>query len=289
MSYNVTNVNPTRFHRNQLRIFAYLVPLSVFMLLPIVFIINHAFKPLGELFAFPPKFFVTNPTWKNFEQLFQATENSDIHISRYFFNSLLVTVVVVLLTILISSMGGYALSKMNFRGKKVLLEVNNIALMFVPVSVAIPRYLIIQWLHISNSYLAHILPLLVMPVCLFLVKQFVDEIPDSLTEAATVDGASEWTIYRKIILPLAKPALATTALLTFQSVWNNTETSIMYVNSESMKTLAYYLSTLASNSNIVASQGIAAAQSLIMFIPNMVLFIIMQSRVMNTMATSGMK
>lgn len=289
MAYTVTNVNPRRFHRSQIKIYAYLVPLALFMLLPLIFIFNHAFKPLEELFAFPPRFFVQQPTLENFSKLAGATASSDIHISRYIFNSVLVTAGVVALTILFSTMGGYALSKMRFKGKKLLLEINNLALMFVATAVAIPRFLVIQAVGIQNTYLAHILPLLAMPVGLFLVKQFIDQIPDSLIEAATMDGASEFTVYRRVVMPLIAPAVATVGILAFQMVWNNTETSTMFIDSESMKTLAFYMNTLTNNANAVAGQGIAATASLIMFLPNIVLFILLQSRVMNTMAQSGIK
>ena len=169
------------------------------------------------------------------------------------------------------------------------MEFNNFFLMFVPIAVAIPRYLVIQYAGITDTYLAHILPLLAMPVGMFLVKQFVDQVPDSLIEAARIDGASEWKIYTGIILPMIRPAVATACILAFQAVWGNVETSTMYVDTEGMRTLAFFMSTLTSNSNIVAGQGIAAASTLIMFIPNVVLFIILQSQMMNTMAHSGIK
>lgn len=257
--------------------------------LPIVYIINHAFKPLGELFAFPPKFFVIDPTLDNFKSILKATATSDIHISRYVFNSLFVTIIVIILNILISTMGAFALSKFNFKGKNTMLEINNMALMFVSVAVTIPRYLIIEFLGIQNTYWAHILPGLAMPVGLFLIKQFIDQIPNALVEAAYVDGASDLTVYRKIIIPLIKPAIATTSILAFQTVWNSVESSTMYIDNESIKTLAFYMNTLANNTNVVAGQGMAAAAALIMFIPNIVLFVILQSRVMNTMALSGIK
>ena len=128
-----------------------------------------------------------------------------------------------------------------------------------------------------------------MPVGLFLIKQFMDQIPDELIEAATIDGANEFQIYRKIILPIVRPALATAAILVFQQVWNNIESSNLFVTSESLRTLAFYMNTLASTTNVVAGQGIAAAASLIMFLPNLILFILLQSKVMNTMAHSGLK
>ena len=184
---------------------------------------------------------------------------------------------------------GFAFSKIPFRGKKELFEINTLAMMFVPVAVIIPRYLTIDTLGILNTYFAHILPLLAMPVGMFLLKQFIDQVPDELLEAAVIDGAGHSRIYFTIILPLIKPALATIAILSFQVAWNNTETSMLFVSRESMRTLAFFMSTLAANTNVVAGQGMAAAASLIMFLPNVVLFIILQSKVINTMAHSGLK
>lgn len=139
-----------------------------------------------------------------------------------------------------------------------------------------------------NTWFAHILPLIAMPVGLFLVKQFVDGIPDALIEAAVVDGAGDATILRKIIIPLTKPALATSVVLTFQQIWQNVETSNNYITNEALRTLTYYVNSIGTN-NAVAASGMVAAANLIMFIPNLIIFICMQSKVMNTMASSGIK
>lgn len=289
MALKKVGVNPQHFEKSQLKFYVILAPFVAFMLLPIVFIFNHAFKPMAELFAYPPKFLVKNPSLINFRTLFRESQISSIPLSRYIFNSLTVVIIVLFLSILITTMAGYVLSKKRFRSKKILLEINNLALMFVATAVTIPRYLVIDFLGIQDTMLAHILPLLVMPVGLFLVKQFIDQVPDTLIEAAIVDGASEFQIYRKIIVPLIKPAIATVTILAFQLVWNNLETSQLFVTSDSLRTLAFYMSTLASGSNVVAGQGVAAAASLIMFIPNLVLFIILQSNVMSMMSHSGIK
>jgi len=288
MAIGGTKVNPKKFHKNQIPLYLYLVPIAVFMGAPIIYIINHAFKPMDELFAFPPRFFVSHPSLINFQNLFQTTAASSIPISRYIFNSLIVTLAVVFLSILISTMAGFALSKMNFKFKGPIFEVNNIALMFVATAVTIPRYLTINTLGILDTYWAHILPLIAMPVCLFLIKQFIDGVPNSLIEAAQLEGAGSFTIYRKIIIPLTRPAIATGAILAFQSVWTNVETSNLFTSSEGIRTLPFYMNTLTSVGS-VQGQGMAAAAALIMFVPNLLLFIVMQSSVMNTMAYSGIK
>lgn len=284
-----TRFNPKGFHPNQIPMYLVLLPMAVFMSLPILFIINHAFKPAEELFAFPPRFFVLQPTLDSFVKLSRQAASGGIPFARFIFNSLLVTAVTVFANVIISTMAAYALSKIRFPGKKTLLEVNNLAMMFVSVAVIIPRYLLIDRLGMMNTFAAHILPLIAMPVGLFLVKQFTDQVPDSLLEAAVVDGANHFVVFRKIILPLVKPAIATVAILSFQTVWNNTETSAMYTSKESLRTLTFFMNTLASNTNNVAGQGVAAAASLVMFLPNLILFVFMQSRVMNTMAYSGIK
>lgn len=287
--YKGSNINPKKFERGQIKIIILLLPLAIFMGIPIVFIVCHAFKPIDELFAFPPQILVHKPTLENFSKLFKASQSADIPMSRYVFNSIIVTAVVVIASIFMSTMAGYALSKLKFKGKNTILEVNNMALMFVAVAVMIPRYLIIDMLGIKDTYLAHILPLLAMPVGLFLVKQFIDQIPDALIEAAYIDGASDFKIYRKIILPLIKPAISTTVILAFQQVWTNVESSNLYINNESMKTLAFYLNTLSNVNNTVAGQGIQAAGILIQFIPNLLIFLILRKSFMNTMAHSGIK
>ena len=161
-----TRVNPKKFHKNQIPFYLYLVPIAIFMGMPIVYIINHAFKPMDELFAFPPRFFVQHPSLINFQNLFQAAGSSSIPFSRYVFNSLVVTVAVVALSVLISTMAAFALSKMKFRFKNPIFEINNLALMFVATAVTIPRYLTISQIGILDTYWAHILPQVAMPVCL---------------------------------------------------------------------------------------------------------------------------
>lgn len=290
-AFQGTKMNPSKFHKSQIKFLAFLIPLALFMALPIIFIFFHAFKPIDELFAYPPRFFVEKPTLQNFSDLFGQANESGIPMSRYLFNSIVITLIVVVLTIVISTMAGYALSKKDFKMKKAIFEINTLALMFVPAAVAIPRYLLIEKLGLINTFLVHILPLLAMPIGLFLVKQFIDQIPNELIEAAKLDGATDFHIFTKIILPLVKPAIATIAILSFQLVWNSVESSTLYVNDEGLKTFAFYMSTLTSqvSGNSVAGSGMAAAASLIMFVPNLIIFIILQSQVMNTMAHSGIK
>lgn len=295
-SFQGNRINPTKFSSGQIKFYAILIPLCIFMLLPIIYIVNQAFKPLDELFAFPPTFFVRQPTVDNFRDLAATAATTGVPMSRYLFNSIVVTILSLGLNLLFVVMSAYALSKKEFKAKKRLLSINEIALMFVGTAVAIPRYLVIIGIQIDNTIWAHILPALAMPVGLFLVKQFVDQVPDSLIEAAKIDGATDITIVRKVVIPLVKPALATAAILTFQAVWNSAEASNLYIVDETLKTFPFYLNSLtasgfstATGVVSIAGAGVAAAASLITFLPNLIIFIFMQSNVMNTMAHSGIK
>ena len=289
MAYKGKRINPQKFERGQIKIMIILLPLLIFMAMPLVYIANHAFKPMDELFAFPPTFFVKNATLENFEKLIKFSRTSGVPMSRYVFNSLIVTVLTVGLSLLFTTMSAFALAKLKFKGRDMMMNVNQMALMFVATAVLIPRYLVIAKLGLIDNIWAHILPLMAYPVALFLVKQFTEQVPDSLIEAAYIDGASDVTVYRKIVIPMIKPAIATATILVFQQVWTNVETSNYYINDDSMKTLTFYMNSMINVNNTVAGQGMSAAATLILFIPNLVLFIILQNGVMNTMAHSGIK
>lgn len=289
-SFHGNKINPSRFSLGQLKFFIFLVPLGIIMVLPIFFIFSQSLKPLDELFLYPPTFLVQKPTFENIGSLLTVADITRIPATKYLFNSLMITLFVVVLSLVISAMTGYALSKKQFRLRKVLFEVNTIALMFVPAAVTIPRYLVVEKLGLINTYMGHILPLLALPVGVFLIKQFVDQIPNELIEAAQIDGATDITVFAKIVMPIIQPAMATVAILAFQAAWNNTETSTLYMSQETLKTFAFYMTTLTSTvGNNVAGQGMAAAAALLMFVPNLIIFIFMQSRVMDTMAHSGIK
>lgn len=290
MAIKAMNVNPKGFSSNQLKFYIILVPMAVFMLLPVVYIFSQAFKPLDELVMFPPRFLVQKPTFENFTRLFRAASGTGVPMARYLFNSIWITVVTIFSTIVITTATAYALSKKEFKMKKVIFKVNQTALMFVAVAVAIPRYLIVDGLGFTDTGWVHFVPYLAMPVGLFLVKQFIDQVPNELIEAAKIDGANDAHILFKIIIPLIKPALATVAILTFQFIWNSTESSNIYIITETKKTFAFYLTTLSSQAQLsIAGAGMAAAAGLIMFLPNLIIFIVMQSNVMDTMSHSGIK
>ncbi|MGG4036004.1 carbohydrate ABC transporter permease [Paenibacillus cisolokensis] len=267
-----------------------LVLLSVFMLLPLVYIFNNALKPYQELFIYPPTLWVRNPSFQNFVELWAITKNTAVPMSRYIFNSVFVAVLTVIMVTVVSSMCAYPISKHRFPGHKIVFGTILLTLLFAPETVAIPRYLVISNLGIMNTYFGHVLPMVAVPVGVFLMKQFIDQIPNELIDSAKIDGAREFSIFLKIIIPICMPAVATISIIAFQDAWGNTETSTLYMQVETMKNFPFFISTLTSNmANNVARQGAAAAAALIMFLPNLIIFLVFQSKVIATMAHSGIK
>ncbi|WP_342981638.1 carbohydrate ABC transporter permease [Ruminococcus sp. 2227st1_E6_2227SCRN_220401] len=290
MKYQGDKLNPSQFNRGQIKYFLILIPLAIVYALPIIYIFSTAFKPLTELFEYPPRFFVRKPTTENFRELISVLSSSTVPFGRYLINSVLTTIVVTVANVIISLYAGYTLAKKKFRYKKVINTINTMAMMFVPVAVTIPRFLVIRELGLLNTFFALVLPLIAMPVGLFLLVQYMSTVPDVLIEAARIDGASENYILFRIVAPLVKPAICTMSILAFQNAWNNTELSNLFVSNDWLRTFPYYISTLASNQgNTVAGAGIVAAATLVLFIPNLIVFILMQNNVMNTMAHSGIK
>jgi ABC-type glycerol-3-phosphate transport system permease component len=277
-------------NRTSLFILLLLTGTAVIFMLPVFYIVSTAFKPLSELFLFPPRFFVQNPTLQNFNDFMQAADASIVPFSRFLFNSVVVTFFSVSIALFISSLCAYAFSRMDFPGKKWLFNLIIIALMFAPEAVVITRFLVVSQLGIINSYFGHILPHIAVPVGVFLMKQFMDQIPASLSEAARIEGAGEFTIYWQIIMPNVMPAVGAVMIIVFQAVWMDNVSSVLYMTEESMRTLPYFVSTLtAAIGTDVARQGAAAAAGFIMFMPNFLLFAIMQKSMIETMVTSGIK
>ncbi|WP_248926834.1 carbohydrate ABC transporter permease [Paenibacillus hamazuiensis] len=267
-----------------------LVLFAIFMLLPLIYIFNHAFKPYNELFVYPPNIFVREPTVQNFMELFLVATSSTVPVTRYLFNSIVISASAVVLVTVVSALCAYPISKHKFPGHKIVFATIILTLMFAPEAVQIPRYLVVSHLGIMNTYFGHILPLLAMPVGVFLMKQFIDQVPGELLEAARIDGAPEFMVFLRIVMPVCLPAVATVAILTFQNSWSNVETSTLFMQDDEMKNFPFFLQTLTNNlANTVARQGAAAAAAVVMFLPNLIIFLTFQSKVIATMAHSGIK
>ena len=266
-------------------IYTLLAIFGTFFAFPLVFSINHAFKPMNEIFLFPPNIFVRNPTMNNFQDLFIIMSKSWVTFSRYIFNTVFITAAGTAGLILVASMGAFVVSKYKFPGSKIFFQGVIITLMFSGYVTAIPNYLILARLGWVDTYLAVIIPAFAMPMGFFLIKQFIDTIPDTLLEAATVDGAKEFGIFLWIILPMIKPAWLTVMIFSVQALWNARASNVIY--SEQLKTLPYALQQIITVG--VARAGVGAAVTLFVMIVPLVLFILTQSNILQTMANSGIK
>lgn len=274
-----------RSRGGNLMVLLLLLAIAAFMLLPLIYVVSNAFKPLDELFVFPPRFFAQNPTLDNFRTLTTLTESSVVPISRYFINTLLVAALVILGHILLCTYTAYVLEKRRFPGRKLLFSLVVLSLMFTGDVTAIPRYLIFSKLGWVDTYLAVVVPLLAGSMGLYLMKQFMAGVPDSLLESAKLDGAREPRILWEIVMPLVKPAWLTLAVLDLQVVWAMTANDVII--SEESKLLSYAVSQLTSSG--LARAGSSAALTLLMLAVPVCGFIFTQSRMLQTMASSGMK
>jgi len=267
-------------------VFLFLLIIALFMVLPMVFVFSNAFKPMSELFIFPPRLFPRNPTADNFTNLSSLLGESWLPFPRYILNTLIITIVGTTGNIIFSSMAAYILSKKDFPGKKFLFELVVVSLLFSATVTAIPNYIIMTKLHLINTLWAIILPLLPSSMGLFLMKQFMDQmIPDALIEAAQLDGAGENRIFVQIVMPMVKPAWLTQLIFSFQGIWGST--GGIFIFDEELKTLPTALTNIVSGG--IARTGVSAAISLIMILPPIIVFLLAQSNVIETMSSSGIK
>lgn len=230
---------------------------GVFMALPLVMIINNALKPLDELYQFPPKIFVRNPNLRNFSDLFILMNDSWVPFSRYIMNTIIITVAGMVGHVIVASWAAYPLAKDKFPGKAMLFGMVVLSMMFNWTVTQIPQYAIISWLHINNTYLALILPAWSFGMGLYLMKQFMEQLPDSLMESARVQGANEWQIFWKIVMPNVKPAWLTLAIFQFQQMWGNTGS--LFLRDEQLKPMQYALQQITAGG--VSRAGAAASAS----------------------------
>lgn len=266
-------------------LFALMIICGIFMALPLVMIINNALKPLDEIYQYPPKIFVRNPSFENFSDLFILMSDSWVPFSRYILNTVIITGFGTAGHIIVASLAAYPMAKHDFPGKNIMFQMVVLAMMFSWVVTQIPNYIIISWLGINNTYLALILPACAYSMGLYLMKQFMEQIPDSLLESARLDGATEFKVFSTIMMPNVKPAWLTLAIFQFQSMWGNQGTG--FLRSEQLKPLQYALNQITLGGAARAGAS-AAVQFIIAAIP-IAFFLACQSNVLETMATSGMK
>ncbi len=239
------------------------------MLLPYYWMFITSLKPIEEVHAYPPQFYVKHPTLKPYLDLFQL-----LPMGRGLLNSLFVASAVTLSNLFFCSLAGYAFAKLRFRGRN-LLFLAFLSSMMIPWQVnIIPGFMIIRNLGWLNTFQALIIPNLANAFGIFLCRQYVMSIPNDLLEAARIDGCSEFTIYRKIILPLLQPALATLAIFTFLAQWNSFVWPLVVIHSSQMRTIPLIIAVL--NGQFGANFAMIMAGAVVVTVPMIVVFLLFQ-------------
>ena len=260
--------------------------LGVFMFLPMVYAVSQAFKPLDELWMYPPRFFVRQPTLKNFTDLFTLMNDSWVPFSRYIFNTVFTTVMGTFGHLFIASMCAYSLAKIKFPGGKFVFKTIRSSLMFSSTVGGITSFMIMTALHLVDSYLAIIIPAWGATLGLYLMKQHMDStVPDTVLESARLDGASEIRTYWTIAMPMVKPAWLTLIIFSFQGLWN--QGSSIYIYSEQLKSINYAIGQIMAGG--IKRSGASSASSVLMMMVPITVFVISQSNIIETMGSSGMK
>lgn len=256
------------------------------MAFPLFYTILQSIKPMEELFQFPPKLYVMRPTLDSYKEMFQLMSNMWIPFSRYWFNTLFIAFLGTLIHVVLAGMAAYPLAKHKFPGGDGLFVLIILGLMFVPQVTFLPQFIIISKLGILNTYFAYLLPTIGTSLGLFLIKQFIEQIPDSLLEAARIDGANEWMIYFKIVTPNIKPAILTVIIFQSINIWNGLSKEVVYA--EQLKAVRVALEQI-NVANTYARMGSGMAASVLLMIPPIIVFVLLQSNVIQTMTFAGMK
>lgn len=264
----------------------FLIVFGIFMFIPMYYVVIQSLKPMDELFNYPPRFIVVNPTFQNFADMFKAMSNSWVPFSRYIFNTVFYSVFGTFGNLVCGSLAAYAVSKLHFPGKKILNQLVQLALMFHATVATIVNYMTMSTLHWIDTPLAIIIPAWGSTLGMFLMRQFMESgIHDTVLESARLDGSSEWRTYWTIAMPMVKPAWLTLIVYCFKDLW--AMGSSTYIMSEQWKTFNYAVQQIVSGG--VARAGVGCAATVVMMIVPIAVFVFSQSNIVETMSTSGMK
>lgn len=278
-----------RYTRSKAGNFFYVLFLVVFgmvSVLPLIYCIATSFKPLDELMIFPPRFFVSRPTLLNYMVLPGLLSNLRVPLSRYIFNSLMVSMVSTFLYVVVATMAAFVLARSEIKGKGLIFMLIQFALLFNGYTLGVPRYLIYSFIHIIDSYWVMILPNMASTMGVFLMKQYMETaMPPALLEAARIDGAGPYRIFWQIALPIVKPCWLTLTLFGFRDAWAMVPDGTVF--SETLKTLPSIMGQITAGG--IARSGSAMAVTVIMMIPPILVYMISQSNVMESMSSAGIK
>ncbi|MCD7944603.1 MAG: carbohydrate ABC transporter permease [Clostridia bacterium] len=264
----------------------FLVIMGVFMFLPMLYVLLQSLKPLDELWMYPPRFYVINPTLKNFSDLFSLMADSWVPFSRYIFNTVFISIAGTFGNLVFASLAAYALAKLHFPGRDFMFNIVVKSLMFTSTVTSVAVFIIMSWLGWIDTYLAVIVPSFGYTLGLYLMKQFMEtNVADEILESARLDGASELYAFWAIAMPMVKPAWLTLIIYCFQGLWNSG--SSIYIYSEQLKTLNYAISQITAGG--IARAGASAAATVVMMAVPILVFVVSQSNIIETMGSSGMK
>jgi alpha-1,4-digalacturonate transport system permease protein len=256
--------------------------MTFIILAPVLWFVLSSFKDATELGARPPKIFPTEWAFSNYTEAFEM-----YNYMRYFTNSVIVTSLATILTLIINSMAAYAFAKYNFRGRDGLF-VMTLAMIMIPLQVIlIPIYLVVSSLGLVNTYWGMIIPAAATPTGVFIIRQYMLTIPDELIEAARIDGAGEFRIFARIVLPLCRPALAVVAIFSILWRWNDFLWPLLIAQKEELYTLPVALALL--NGQLVVPYNIVLAMSVMSIIPVLFMFVFMQRQIVQGIAQTGIK
>ncbi len=276
----------TRSTAGNIALVLFLVLGGLFSMLPLIYCVCTSLKPLDELLIFPPRFLVHRPTIGNYAILPDLMASLKVPLSRYIFNSVVISFFTTIVYILVALMAAYAISKGTFKGRNAIFWTVQFALMFNAYTLAVPQYLIFSKLGLIDTYWIYILPPMASTMGVFLGKQYIEGyVPDALLEAAKIDGANQFKVFWSIVMPTIKPIWLTLLLFTFRDIWSAVPSGKIF--SEELKILPQVVTQITAGGT--ARAGSAMAVTVIMMIPPIIVFLVSQSSVAESMSSAGIK
>jgi len=263
-----------------------MIILGAFMFLPMYYVVIQSLKPLDELWMFPPRFYVSSPTFRNFKDLFALMSNNLVPFSRYIFNTVFTSVAGTVGNLFFSSLAAYAMAKIKFPGGKGMFKLVRTSLMFHQTVTATCCFILMSAFQMIDTYWAIIIPAWGTSLGLYLMKQFMDtNVTDAVLESSRLDGASELRTFWIIVMPMVKPGWLTLIVYSFKDLWN--QGASMYIHSEQLKSLNYAIGQITAGG--IKRAGASAAATVVMMMVPILVFVISQSNIIETMGSSGMK
>ena len=258
------------------------IALALLWLVPVAWALDTSVKAENDTIIIPATWNVPHFTLSAYSNVFSASD-----LGRWYINSAVVAIVVTVLTVITASMAGYALSRRQFRGKAFFYAAILAGIMIPPQALIVPLFREFQVVHLINTYWALILPQVPAPIAVFIFKKFFDGVPISLEQAAEVDGANWWVSYRKIALPLARPAIAAVSIFTFVWTWNNFLWPFLAATSQTMMTIPAGLGTVVNGVGIINALQMASA--ILAALPLVLVFLLAQRQIVQGVAGTGLK